>query len=123
IFAPDSQQESSPLSGRKSTQATVRICGASSVLEPWRQVIDERERLLLEEELRKEIGDRHPLVGLEIKVLGRRDDRDDVLASPEDGRVAEVHLTWSGRKEAHPSWPRTAIFDSMDKWRTGADLT
>ncbi|WP_212479417.1 hypothetical protein, partial [Bradyrhizobium liaoningense] len=29
--APDSQQESSPLSGRKSTQATVRICGASSV--------------------------------------------------------------------------------------------
>ncbi|WP_210192194.1 hypothetical protein, partial [Bradyrhizobium japonicum] len=28
--APDSQQESSPLSGRKSTQATVRICGASS---------------------------------------------------------------------------------------------
>ncbi|WP_210164014.1 hypothetical protein, partial [Bradyrhizobium japonicum] len=29
-FAPDSQQESSPLSGRKSTQATVRICGASS---------------------------------------------------------------------------------------------
>ncbi|WP_211433985.1 hypothetical protein, partial [Bradyrhizobium diazoefficiens] len=25
-----SQQESSPLSGRKSTQATVRICGASS---------------------------------------------------------------------------------------------
>ncbi|MDI2078497.1 hypothetical protein, partial [Bradyrhizobium sp. Mp27] len=32
IFAPDSQQESSPLSGRKSTQATVRICGASSDL-------------------------------------------------------------------------------------------
>ncbi|WP_284282572.1 hypothetical protein, partial [Bradyrhizobium liaoningense] len=31
IFAPDSQQESSPLSGRKSTQATVRICGASSL--------------------------------------------------------------------------------------------
>ncbi|WP_210192202.1 hypothetical protein, partial [Bradyrhizobium japonicum] len=35
IFAPDSQQESSPLSGRKSTQATVRICGASS-LDPMR---------------------------------------------------------------------------------------
>ncbi|WP_212479727.1 hypothetical protein, partial [Bradyrhizobium liaoningense] len=30
--APDSQQESSPLSGRKSTQATVRICGASSLI-------------------------------------------------------------------------------------------
>ncbi|WP_212497640.1 hypothetical protein, partial [Bradyrhizobium liaoningense] len=34
IFAPDSQQESSPLSGRKSTQATVRICGASSFNSP-----------------------------------------------------------------------------------------
>ncbi|MCD9260100.1 hypothetical protein, partial [Bradyrhizobium japonicum] len=32
IFAPDSQQESSPLSGRKSTQATVRICEASSLI-------------------------------------------------------------------------------------------
>ncbi|WP_035720082.1 IS256 family transposase, partial [Bradyrhizobium japonicum] len=35
-FAPDSQQESSPLSGRKSTQATVRICGASSVADQLR---------------------------------------------------------------------------------------
>ncbi|UQE03344.1 hypothetical protein [Bradyrhizobium japonicum] len=40
IFAPDSQQESSPLSGRKSTQATVRICGASSVILVDRPVID-----------------------------------------------------------------------------------
>ncbi|MHC2449300.1 hypothetical protein ACVI7B_009004, partial [Bradyrhizobium elkanii] len=37
IFAPDSQQESSPLSGRKSTQATVRICGASSAVCPERR--------------------------------------------------------------------------------------
>ncbi|MET4151949.1 hypothetical protein BjapCC829_36505 [Bradyrhizobium barranii] len=92
-------------------------------VEPWRQIIDERERLLLEDELRKEVGDGHPLVGWEIKVFARRDDRDDILVSLEDGRVAEVHLTWSGRKEAHPSWPRTAIFASMVKWRTGSDLT
>ncbi|WP_404549666.1 DUF3892 domain-containing protein [Bradyrhizobium diazoefficiens] len=38
IFAPDSQQESSPLSGRKSTQATVRICGASSVVQTIRDI-------------------------------------------------------------------------------------
>jgi hypothetical protein len=94
------------------------------VLGPWRQVIDKRERLLLEEELKKkEIGDRHPLLGLEIKVLARRDDRDDVLVSLEDGRAAEVHLTWSGKKEAHPNWPRTVIFESMGKWRTEADPT
>lgn len=30
IFAPDPRRESSPSSGRKSTHATVRICGASS---------------------------------------------------------------------------------------------
>lgn len=30
IFAPDSRLESSPLSGRKSTHAAVRISGASS---------------------------------------------------------------------------------------------
>jgi hypothetical protein len=30
-YAPDSPQKSLPLSGRKSTQATVRICEASSV--------------------------------------------------------------------------------------------
>ncbi|MDF0492483.1 hypothetical protein [Bradyrhizobium yuanmingense] len=93
------------------------------MLGPWRQVIDERERLLLEEELRKEIGDRHPLIGLKIKVLARRDDHDDVLAALEDGRVTEVHLTWSGKKEVDPSWPRTVIFESMDQWRAQADLT
>ncbi|MDI2078490.1 hypothetical protein, partial [Bradyrhizobium sp. Mp27] len=49
IFAPDSQQESSPLSGRKSTQATVRICGASSLArsacEAHRTWIEEQVRL------------------------------------------------------------------------------
>ncbi|WP_459595002.1 HAMP domain-containing protein, partial [Bradyrhizobium diazoefficiens] len=40
IFAPDSQQESSPLSGRKSTQATVRICGASSDYQKSRAAAD-----------------------------------------------------------------------------------
>ncbi|WP_128927391.1 hypothetical protein [Bradyrhizobium guangxiense] len=91
------------------------------MIEPWRQIIDERERLLLEEELRREIGDRHPLAGLEIKVDARRDDRDDVLVSLDDGRVAEVHLTWSGKKEAHPSWPATIILESMEEWRTKAE--
>ncbi len=94
-------------------------------VEPWRQVADERERSLLEEELRKEIGDGHLLAGLGAKVLARRDDRDDILVSLERGQVAEVHLTWSGKKEPHPSWPRTVIFESMDEWRTkvGGDLT
>ncbi|WP_284282910.1 hypothetical protein, partial [Bradyrhizobium liaoningense] len=44
IFAPDSQQESSPLSGRKSTQATVRICGASSMRE-WNRAVVYRKTI------------------------------------------------------------------------------
>lgn len=90
------------------------------VIEPWRQISDERERLLLGEELKKEIGDLHSLSGLQIKVHARRDDRDDVLVLLEDGRVAEVHLTWSGKKDAHPSWPRTVILGSMEEWQTKA---
>ncbi|WP_271585405.1 hypothetical protein [Bradyrhizobium sp. CCBAU 45389] len=92
----------------------------STYVEPWRQVTDARERRLLEEELTKEAGDGHPLVGWEITVLARRDDCDDILVSSGNGRLAEVHLTWSGKREARPSWPRTVIFESMEEWRAKA---
>jgi hypothetical protein len=41
-------------------------------LDPWYRITD--ERCLLEEELRKELAEGHPLVGLSFKVLARRDD-------------------------------------------------
>ncbi|MDI2077552.1 hypothetical protein, partial [Bradyrhizobium sp. Mp27] len=59
IFAPDSQQESSPLSGRKSTQATVRICGASSFLKDFLRLPDDLDHFL-------------GLVGLEASELNDR---------------------------------------------------
>ena len=64
--------------------------------EPWYRLEDERQRCLLEEELKKELAEGHPLAGLPVEVLARRDDRDDVLVgldSGENGRIAEVHLT------------------------------
>jgi hypothetical protein len=88
--------------------------------EPWYRLEDERQQCLLEEELRKELAEGHPLAGLPVEVLARRDDRDDVpvgLDSGENGRIAEVRLTWSGKKEADPRWPRTATFESIAEWR------
>jgi hypothetical protein len=87
--------------------------------EPWYQIVDERLRSDLEAALRKEIGDRHPLVGIGVKVIARRDDSDDILVmldGSENGRIAKVHLTW-GAKEARPDWPRTVIFESIGEWR------
>jgi hypothetical protein len=84
--------------------------------EPWQPVAD-RERLLLEQELQRELGDGHRLAGLSLKIVARRDDRDDVLVVIDSGVVAEVHLTWSGRREADPRWPTARIFGSMDEWR------
>jgi hypothetical protein len=97
--------------------------------EPWFQIVDERQRSDLEQELRKEIGDRHPLAGMDVKVVARRDDQDDILVALDNGkngRIAEVHLTWAG-KGAGSDWPRTTIFESMGEWRhirrKGSSLT
>jgi hypothetical protein len=45
---------------------------------------------------------------------------DDVLFDvlDEDGKVAEVHLTWSRHPEVFP-WPATIVFDSLDDWVQG----
>lgn len=53
-------------------------------------------------ELRRELGPGHPLDGRSLRVIGRRDDCDDVLVALPDSHVAVVHLTWSGRRESLP---------------------
>jgi hypothetical protein len=86
-------------------------------IEPWYSP-DEQQRHYLEEELKKELAEAHPLAGLPIKVVARRDDRDDVIVALDKGRIAEVHLTWSSRREADSRWPRTIIFESMEAWHS-----
>jgi hypothetical protein len=86
-------------------------------LEPWYLIEDEHIRKVFGEELQKELGRRHPLYRLPAKVIARREDQDDVLVTLGDGRVAEVHLTWSRKREVHPECPETTIFSSIEEWR------
>jgi hypothetical protein len=86
-------------------------------LEPWWRIDDERLQHALGEELHRELTQRHPLYGLRTRVIAKRNDQDDVLVALEDGRIAEVHLTWSRKPEVDPRWPETEIFNSLDAWR------
>ncbi|MBV9959539.1 MAG: hypothetical protein JO360_14030 [Acidobacteria bacterium] len=82
-------------------------------LEPWRSSPSG-----LEVELERECSSAHPLSGHKAISVGRRDDRDDVLFFLPDHALplAVVHLTWSGKREAHPGWPQTIFYSSLDDW-------
>jgi hypothetical protein len=86
-------------------------------LDPWYPVNDPAVRAGLEEQLRVEISERHDLFGEIAQLVARRNDTDDALFALQNGRVAEVHLTWSKKAEQDPRWPVTAIFNSMEEWR------
>lgn len=87
---------------------------------PWEIVEEAPEstdsRRAWENELQCEIGPKHCLFGHQVKLIGRRYDTDDALFLLEDGRVAEVHLTWSGQQEFDPQWPGTTIFATLEEW-------
>ncbi|MEX1132441.1 MAG: hypothetical protein WEC15_04380 [Flavobacteriales bacterium] len=83
---------------------------------PWHPVDDPVVRRSLLAELKRELPDGHVLTGAHLTVIGRRQDCDDVLFGLEDGRVAIVHLTYSGKRERTPDYPRTRIFASLDRF-------
>ena len=87
-----------------------------SWLEPWMPIDSEDARRAFEGELHRELGAAPLLFGSPAVALAKRQDQDDVLFELQDGRVAEVHLTWRGRPESDPQWPRTAIYPSLDAW-------
>ena len=80
-------------------------------VEPW--VAVNSERVLLEEELRRELSPDNTLSGFNMWAIGRRVDCDDVLFevcdAKTDFKLALVHLTWSGRVESS-FWPRMKLF-------------
>lgn len=84
-------------------------------LEPWIEVRRE-DRAELQTELYLEVGNDHPLYGIPVTALAKRQDRDDVLFSLKDGsdRVAVVHLTWTTPN--HGSFPRVTFLQSLDQW-------
>jgi hypothetical protein len=85
-------------------------------LEPWMPIEQPEAREAMRSELRSELCPSHPLFGLPVVALARRCDQDDVLFELADGRVAEVHLTWSRKQETDPRWPRATIFASAAVW-------
>lgn len=71
-----------------------------------------------EQQLAIEVGPQHILRGLTATLIARRFDGDDALFRLDDGRVAEVHLTWKKSEELDPRWPSTGIFSSLEEWAT-----
>ncbi|MGJ4902514.1 hypothetical protein ACQR0V_13165 [Bradyrhizobium sp. HKCCYLS2058] len=89
--------------------------------EPWCALTEDHVRTTFEAELAREIAPGHALANLPSSIIAKRDDCDDVLVALSDGRVAVVHLTWSGCREADLRWPTTVIYDSLDDWRMSLD--
>jgi len=83
---------------------------------PWHPVEDAAVRHSLRAELERELPRGHVLAGMRVTPIGARQDCDDVLFALENGRVAIVHLTWSGKTEPAPDHPWTALFDSLERF-------
>ena len=92
------------------------MTGPRTWLAPWYGVDDVEGRRVIESELRREICDAHVLAGEAATLLARRGDMDEALFLLSDGRVVEVHLTWSRSREMDPRWPTTAFYDSLEHW-------
>jgi hypothetical protein len=88
--------------------------------EGWWAIDEPDHRRLFREELEAELGEGHPLKGLELEPIARADGSDDYLFLCTDGRVAEVHLTFANRPE-RPPWPGHAMFPSLDAWKATHD--
>jgi hypothetical protein len=85
-------------------------------LEPWTPIDRLKAGAAFRSELHAELSVLHPLFGLSAAAVARRGDQDDVLFELADGRVAEVHLTWSRKLEPDPRLPETMIFASLTVW-------
>ena len=83
-------------------------------LEPWEEFgPGQADAFLLE--LSREVSAGHPLRDLPLVPLGHSGAADDALFAAQDGRVVEVHLTWSRRSE-QPPWPTHRFYSSVDQW-------
>jgi hypothetical protein len=82
--------------------------------EPLRDVRSEaQEADQLRRELLRELRAGHMLHGADLRVVARALPQDEVIVETSDGRVALVHMTWSGHPEA-PPWPTTEFLTSAE---------
>jgi hypothetical protein len=54
-------------------------------------------------------------VDLVAAAIARRPRSDDFLFTLTDGRLAQVHVTWT--PETDPRWPFVEIYESAEEWR------
>ncbi|SDP22661.1 hypothetical protein SAMN04487897_1512 [Paenibacillus sp. yr247] len=81
--------------------------------DPW---VEEHSETFLHE-LQKEISINHTLFSVPLRVIARRLDRDDLLFMFEGStKVVQVHLTWKGKSEDDPNWPKTKVFAIIQDW-------
>ncbi|MBV7417233.1 hypothetical protein KW830_02050 [Comamonas sp. CMM03] len=88
-------------------------------LEPWTSTTGARDSYLrtFAEQLARETSPGHALHGVPVQLIGRGNGDDALFALLDGtGRVALVHLVWQGQQT--PPWPATAIFASLEAWRT-----
>jgi len=83
-------------------------------LEPWYDFLPGQGEVFLEE-LKRELSSGHLLESLELVPLGHSGAADDAIFEAEDGRVFQVHLTFSRRAE-QPPLPRTRVYSNADDW-------
>jgi hypothetical protein len=98
-------------------------CHKVEWLLPWHSASDDPDQVAgMERELQCELSPGHPLYGMPVKTLARRQDCDDVLFAVQDGtgRVAVVHLTWTQSPPDCPPWPHTTLFPNLETWEVEA---
>jgi hypothetical protein len=83
------------------------------LLEPW-----VRSTAPLHDELGREVSSAHPLFGVRARAIARRMDTDDVLFALVGAAYpfVVVHLTWAGKPEETPAFPRTVFYRSREEW-------
>ena len=80
--------------------------------EPWSALESDGADLVAE--LKRELSPQHALFGRDAVAIARRKDCDDVLFRLDNGSVAIVHLTWSGKQDQYPKFPWTTIHKTID---------
>ena len=82
--------------------------------EPWCNINDysAEHGSYLMTELAKELNSSHPLYMATVKILAKREDRDDILLE-HNKEYYIVHLTWSGESESG-EFPMTKHFPNIE---------
>jgi hypothetical protein len=80
--------------------------------------LDPKITAVFEEVLLREVGPGHMLYGVPVQAIAKCEANDDVLFRLLDGsgRVADVHLTWTGAFPERPPWPLAVLYDGLEAW-------